>query len=144
MANGCLRIVEMTVKILFCTILLCSVTCVHAASAPDCARHCDSEAEPFVQATRLVQPALLNGPNYRVVPEVEVRGYMAHFLIDTPFGPLNADSAEMLAIRVGEIPAIEALDRASKTGAFAHALAERRQENRQGNRPRGLRIRSIP
>ena len=83
------------------------------------------ESEPYLQAPALVQSSLLNGPNYRVVPEVQVRGYMARFLIDTPFGPLTADSVELLELRVGEIPALEALDRASKTGAFAHALAER-------------------
>jgi hypothetical protein len=83
------------------------------------------ENEPFLQAPALVQASLLNGPNFRVVPEVQVRGYMARFLIDTRFGPLTADSVELLAIRVGEIPALEALDRASKTGAFAHALGER-------------------
>jgi hypothetical protein len=90
-----------------------------------CGAEAGFEAEPFLQAPALVQTSLLNGPNYRVVPEVQVRGYMARFLIDTRFGPLNADSAELLEIRVGEIPALDALDRASKSGAFAHALAER-------------------
>ena len=90
-----------------------------------CTRDCTYESEPFLQAPALVQSSLLNGPNYRVVPEVQVRGFMARFLIDTPFGPLTADSVELLAVRIGEIPALEILDRASKTGAFAHALAER-------------------
>lgn len=83
------------------------------------------EPEPYLNATALVQPSLLSGPNFKVVPEVQVRGYMAHFLIDTPYGPLGADSVDLLAVRVSEIPALEALDRASKTDAFAHALAER-------------------
>lgn len=98
--------------------------CVRAAFA-SCAADCGSESEPALHAPALVPPALLSGPNFKVVPEVEVRGYMARFLIDTPYGPLHADSVELLAVRVGEIPAIEALDRASKSGAFAHALAER-------------------
>jgi hypothetical protein len=85
----------------------------------------DSEPEPFVQAPALVQPALLSGPDFRVVPETPVRGYMAHFLIDTRFGPLRADSVEMLALRESEIPALEALDRASRSAAFAHAIAAR-------------------
>jgi hypothetical protein len=97
---------------------------MHAAPTK-CTQDCAYELEPFLQAPALVQASLLNGPNYRVVPEVQVRGYMARFLIDTRFGPLNADSAELLEIRVGEIPALEALDRASKSGAFAHALAGR-------------------
>jgi len=101
-----------------------------ACSAPSrssvtCARDCAQEAEPYLNATALVQPSLLSGPNFKVVPEVRIHGYMAHFLIDTPYGPLTADSADLLAVRVSEIPALETLDRASKTDAVSHALAER-------------------
>ena len=83
------------------------------------------EPEPVLKAPVLVQAPLLSGPDFRVVPEVAVRGYMANFLIDTKFGPIRADSVEMLAIRIGELPAMEALDHASRTGAFATALAAR-------------------
>jgi hypothetical protein len=96
-----------------------------AKPAAGCATDCVAEAEPTLAAPALVQPALLSGPNFHVVPEVQLRGYMAHFLIDTPFGPLTADSVDLLAVRVAEIPALEALDRASRTGAFGHAIAER-------------------
>jgi hypothetical protein len=96
-----------------------------ARPAPACAAGCADEAEPFLNATTLVQPALLSGPDFRVVPEVQVRGYMANFLIDTDYGPLHAGSRELLGVRVAEMPAIQTLDRASRTGAFAHALAAR-------------------
>ncbi|MEO8802218.1 MAG: hypothetical protein ABI304_02120 [Rudaea sp.] len=91
-----------------------------------CAAHANGtfEPEPFLQAATLVQPVFLSGPNFTVVPEVQVRGYMADFLIDTKFGPVHADSVQMLAIRVAEIPALEILDRASHTGAFAGAIAQ--------------------
>ncbi|HET7064893.1 MAG TPA: hypothetical protein VFI49_11525 [Rudaea sp.] len=105
-------------------VLSCLLATVQIASAT-CAKDCTQEPEPYLNAAALVQPSLLSGPNFKVVPEVQVRGYMAHFLIDTPYGPLTADSADLLAVRVSEIPALEALDRASKTDAFAHALAER-------------------
>ena len=104
---------------------LCFAIAAYAQMSADCAHDCGVEPEPVLQAPALVQPSLLNGPDFRVVPEVQVRGYMANFLIVTSFGPLHADSVELLAARVSEIPALEALDRASKTGAFAHALAER-------------------
>ena len=90
-----------------------------AASDPN------SETEPYLSAVALVQAPLLSGPHFRVVPEVQLHGYMARYLIDTDFGPLTADSTELLAVRVAEIPALEALDRASKSGAFAQALATR-------------------
>jgi len=83
------------------------------------------EPEPVLKAPQLVQAPLLSGPDFRVVPEVAVRGYMANFLIDTRFGPMRADSVEMLSIRIGELPAMEALDQASRSGAFATALAAR-------------------
>jgi hypothetical protein len=84
-----------------------------------------SEVEPYFPAAALVAPPLLSGPNFRVVPEVQVRGYMAHFIVDTTFGPVAADSAQMLAVRVAEVPALETLERASKSGAFAEALRAR-------------------
>lgn len=108
--------------------LLCALLApvsASASAAADCARACANEPEPFFQAAQLVSPALLAGPNYRVVPEVQIRGLMAHFIIDTPYGPLHADSVQLLSIRIGEIPAIETLEKASHSGAFAHALAER-------------------
>lgn len=92
-----------------------------------CSAHASDafEPEPVLKAPLLVQAPLLSGPDFRVVPEVAVRGYMANFLIDTKFGPMRADSAEMLAIRIGELPAMQALDEASRSGAFATALAAR-------------------
>ncbi len=95
------------------------------ARADTCETGCAHEPEPLFQAAQLAPPALLDGPNYKVIPEVQIRGFMAHFIIDTPYGPLHADSVQLLGIRVGEIPAIETLEDASHKGAFAHALAER-------------------
>jgi hypothetical protein len=107
------------------SILVLGAYTAFARAAGSCAENCAPETEPYLNASVLVQPALLSGPNFKVVPEVQVRGYMANFLVDTPYGPLRADSVELLDVRIAEIPAIEALDRASRTGAFAHALAER-------------------
>ena len=59
-----------------------------------------TEEEPVVDAASLVQPSLLSGPGFTVDPHVELRGYMAHFTLDTKAGPLNADSIELLAERV--------------------------------------------
>jgi hypothetical protein len=106
-------------------ILALGVCAAFAHASGSCTENCAPENEPYLNASVLVQPALLSGPNFKVVPEVQMRGYMANFLIDTPYGPLRADSVELLGVRIAEIPAIDALDRASRTGAFAHALAER-------------------
>lgn len=107
----------------FLILLLAAPLIANAEAPPKCRRDC--EPEPMLTAPALAPPALLSGPNYRVVPEVRVRGYMADFLVDSKFGPLRADSAELLSVRVSEIPALEALDRASRTDAFSHAIAAR-------------------
>ena len=105
---------------LACATLLIACASAHARET--------YEPEPVLKAPMLVQAPLLSGPDFRVVPEVVVRGYMANFLIDTRFGPIHAASVEMLSIRVAELPAMETLDRASRSGAFATALASRAQK----------------
>jgi hypothetical protein len=84
-----------------------------------------TEEEPLVDAASLVQPALLSGPGFSVDSRAELRGYMAHFVIDTPLGPLRADSVELLAEREAELPAIEALDKVTRSDAFLHAAGNR-------------------
>jgi hypothetical protein len=84
-----------------------------------------TEEEAVVDAVSLVRPALLSGPGFSVDPQVELRGYMAHFTLDTPFGPLHADSVEILAEREAELPALDALDKATRSDAFARAAGNR-------------------
>ena len=84
-----------------------------------------TEDEPVIDAASLVQPALLSGPGFSVDPHVELRGYMAHFSLDTPAGPLIADSVEILVAREAELPAFDALDRATRSDAFVQAAGNR-------------------
>lgn len=83
------------------------------------------ENEPTLDAAAIVQPVLLSAPNVTVAPRATVHGYMARFDLATPFGPVAAESVELLAIRQAEIPAIETLERVSRSAAFADALGER-------------------
>jgi len=80
-----------------------------------------TEEEPVVDAVSLVQPALLSGPGFSVDSHVELRGYMAHFMLDTPVGPLNAVSVEILADREAELPAIDAIEKVTRSDAFVKA-----------------------
>ena len=84
-----------------------------------------TEAEPVLDAASLVQPALLSGPGFSIDPHVELRGYMAHFSLTTSAGPLIADSVEILAVREAELPALDALDKATRSDAFLHAAGNR-------------------
>ncbi|UXI67293.1 hypothetical protein [Tahibacter amnicola] len=87
-----------------------------------------AEVEPVLDSAAIVQPALLSGPGFTVSPTATVRGFMAQFEITTAFGPLVAESVELLAIRQAEIPAIEALERTSRTEAFSQALKNRAEK----------------
>lgn len=80
-----------------------------------------AESEPTLAAAELVIPALLAGPGYRVEPQVQVTGYQARFVLHTDWGPLEAESAEMLAIRISEIPAMNAVFTAEITGLVAQS-----------------------
>ncbi|HMM66893.1 MAG TPA: hypothetical protein PKC03_08140 [Dokdonella sp.] len=82
------------------------------------------ESEPVLGATTLVQPSLMSGPGFQVDPHVEIRGYMAHFTLDTPVGPLQAESVENLADHVAELPALEALEQDSHSQAFIDAAGD--------------------
>jgi hypothetical protein len=85
----------------------------------------EAEEEPVIDAAGLVQPALLSGPGFSVDPHVELRGYMARFTLDTTYGPLQADSVEILAEREAELPALEALDKVTRSDAFLRAAGSR-------------------
>lgn len=68
-----------------------------------------AEREPTLPAVELVSPVLLHGPGYRVEPEAEIHGYQARFRIHTRWGEIVAESSEILALRIAEMPALEAL-----------------------------------
>lgn len=117
--------VQLVVRACFAAALWMSALPMHAA---DNAMH-DSrdalpfESEPALAAADLVIPALLNGPGYRVRPAAAVHGLQASFVIETAWGELRAESVELLAIRVGEIPALEALYSESVTQALVKSGA---------------------
>ncbi|MEO8460110.1 MAG: hypothetical protein ABI451_06255 [Dokdonella sp.] len=83
------------------------------------------EDEPVLDSLSLAPTSLLSGPGFSVDSRVEIRGYMAHFILDTPIGPIPAESVEILAERAQEMPALQALDRVSRSDAFASATANR-------------------
>ena len=66
--------------------IACCAICAARAASVDVATASATEDEPVVDAASLVQPALLSGPGFSVDPHVELRGYMAHFTLDTAFG----------------------------------------------------------
>ncbi len=81
------------------------------------------ETPPVLQAPDLVSSAeLLQGPRFRVEPEVPTDGLLATFTIESDFGTFTATGPGMLGIRVGEIQALDTLEKTSKSEAFQRAL----------------------
>lgn len=91
-----------------------------------------NEDEPVLDSASFAQPALLSGPGFHVDSRVEIRGYMARFTLDTPVGVLHADSVEILADRVAELPALEALDRVTRSEAFVRAAGGSLEKTARG------------
>lgn len=81
------------------------------------------ETPPVLKAADLVDKSLLSGPHHQVDPEARNDGFMNHFTIRSDFGDFEAESEELLAIRVREVAALAKLVEISKTDAFADALA---------------------
>lgn len=81
------------------------------------------EREPILHAADLVAPSLLAGPGWTVAPEAPVVGYQARFTLRTRFGEIEAESVEMLALRVAELPAVEALHAAQASEVFVRSAA---------------------
>ncbi|MCK7593182.1 hypothetical protein [Pseudomarimonas salicorniae] len=89
------------------------------AAAASCAQ--GGEKEPVLASADLVQPALLAGPGFQVEGETRLAGLQARFVIRTEWGELRADSVEMLALRVGEMPQLAALMSADLTEVLGQA-----------------------
>ena len=81
------------------------------------------ETPPSLPGQQLVPTSLLSGNGFHVNEPVPTDGLMAQFTIVSDVGTFPAPSEEMLRIRVAEIPAIQQLDKTSKSQVFAQALA---------------------
>jgi hypothetical protein len=73
------------------------------------------EKPPTLPAQVLAPASLLSGNGFHVTNEVPTDGLLAHYTIQSDVGVFQADSTEMLKIRVAEIPAIQELTKTSKT-----------------------------
>ncbi|HVO87755.1 MAG TPA: hypothetical protein VMV45_04370 [Casimicrobiaceae bacterium] len=82
------------------------------------------EAFPTLEATEFVAPDVLNGPHYKVAPQVTIDSYLAKFEIQSDYGTLTALGSEMLRVRLREFPAIASLSEVSQTKAFTDAVAK--------------------
>ncbi len=82
------------------------------------------EAPPIFQASKLLPPGLVKGPNHQVDERVLNDGYMNHYRIHTRFGDLDAASTAELKIRIDEANALVVMEQVKGTQQFSRFLVK--------------------
>lgn len=100
-------------------ILAAAAFCLAAAAAA-----ADFESPPNLASTGLLPANLRGGPHHTLVEPVALERFQGAFDIQSRHGKLHAAGMELLALRVAELPAIDALSRINKGEAFTDALAK--------------------
>lgn len=80
------------------------------------------EAPAPLNASKLLDASLLQGPHHRVREQVASDGYLARFEIDTDFGVFHADGVPQVKTRIAEAEALAKLAAVSKSDLFAEGL----------------------
>jgi hypothetical protein len=80
------------------------------------------EAPPALAGSALAPAALLAGPLHTVAEPVALDGFFGRFVIESRFGKFSVAGVNMLAVRVNELSAIEALQQVQGSQAFQDSL----------------------
>jgi hypothetical protein len=80
------------------------------------------ESAPVLAGAELAPAALLKGPLHTVAEPVALEGYFGRFLIESTYGKFPVAGVNMLAVRVNELRAIEALQEVESSQAFQDSL----------------------
>jgi hypothetical protein len=85
-----------------------------------------------LQASAILPPDLVTGPNHRVAAGVTNDGYLNHYRISSTVGEFSAVSTAMLRIRVVEINALVAMSQVETSTEFATSFEASAKRNIQG------------
>jgi len=85
------------------------------------------ETPPVLAGAELAPAALLKGPLHTVAEPVTLEGFFGRFVIESKFGKFSVAGVNMLAVRVNELQAIEALQEVQKSQAFQDSLVRAAQ-----------------
>lgn len=80
------------------------------------------EEPPVLNASEILRPEFLQGPGYKVREAVPTYAGTNLFVIDSDFGPFEADGNAMLIQRVREIQAIAELKKLSSSSEYVEAV----------------------
>ena len=82
------------------------------------------EASVVLQASKILPPELLAGPNHRVQERVYNDGYLNRYTVLSKFGGFVAVSTPMLRKRISEINAIVRMEQIKGTKEFVASMKE--------------------
>jgi hypothetical protein len=85
------------------------------------------EDPPQLAGQTLVAASLLGGPLHSVAEPITLENFLGRFEIDSQFGKFQIAGANMLAVRVRELAAIQALGEVDRSAAFQQALSRSAQ-----------------
>lgn len=82
------------------------------------------EKPPVLQARDVLPEALLKGPFHEVDPRVTSDGYFNEFKLKSKFGNFNVEGQQLLELRIGELNALNELDKLSSSKVIGDAMYE--------------------
>jgi hypothetical protein len=98
------------------------LACVLAAPAALAQKAAGFEAPPVLPGAKLAPATLLKGPLHTVAEPVKMEGYFGRFVIESKVGKFSVAGERMLTVRVGELQAIQQLQKVHADAAFQDAL----------------------
>jgi hypothetical protein len=82
------------------------------------------ETAPVLNASQILPPELLSGPNHRVQERVTNDGYLNTYQIDSKFGTFTAVSTAVLRKRIGEINAMIVMEKVQGSKEYIDSIKE--------------------
>lgn len=99
------------------------VVCV-SALVTDVTAQGKFEKPPVLQAKDVLPEALLKGPFHEIEPRVTSDGYFNNYKLKSKFGNFDVEGQQLLEIRIGELNALNELDKLSTTKVVGDAAYE--------------------
>lgn len=82
------------------------------------------ERPALLHAERVLPKTMLSGPGFRVDPQVGCDGYMNIYLLHSRYGDFRVVSTALLSARIGEVLAMQAMDRMNTSKEFMASVGE--------------------
>lgn len=103
--------------------LLLSVSCGFIL-APAAHTQSRFEKPPVLHARDVLPEVLIKGPFHEVDPRVTSDGYFNEFTLKSKFGNFNVEGQQLLELRIGELNALNELDKLSSSKVIGDAVYE--------------------